>query len=131
MSAPTLWPQRGDTGLTAARKVAVVYRTHLHTANPTGCDRIDDAMRRLGHLWIVPQLVTYDMETLVEFPEAAIVAGRGEDAIRKWHTRGYADRAGERRYLTVRGLSETGAKMFQVGEILEIVATLRARKPLA
>lgn len=128
MSAPTLWPQRGDTGLTAARKVAVVYRTHLHTANPTGCDRIDDAMRRLGHLWIVPQLVTYDLETLVPMDEAAVIAGVVPETVRQWRKRGYLDRDGVRQHLQVRGLGDRSAPMFNVGEVLEIAAITRARR---
>lgn len=128
MTAPTFWPVAGDTPLVAARKVASVYRTHLHTANRSMCDQIDAAMETIGQRWILPRLVTTEAETLVEVTEAAAITGVGEQTIWKWRTRGYIGRDGTRAHLQVRGLSEGGAMMFMVGELLEVAAITRSRR---
>lgn len=106
----------------------MVYRTHLHTANREVCDRIDEAMRHIGQTWILPKVVTYELDALVSASEAAAVAGVGVETVRQWRKRGYVARDGSRRHLIVRGLSEKGSPMFNVGEVLEVIATTRSRK---
>lgn len=128
MNAPTIWPNPADTDLVKARKVATVYRTHLHTANRGICDQIDDAMRDAGHAWILPTLITYDVTTNVIATEAAAIAGVKPGTIHQWRSRGYIGRDRIRRYLVPRGLSEDGFAMFNVGEILEIAACTRSPK---
>lgn len=125
------WLYPGDSGLVIARKVAVSYRTHLRTANPTACDRLDDAMRAYGQLWIVSSVVTTGADSLVTTTEAAELAGVKVEAIRKWRSRGYIDRDGQRQYLEVRGLNEQDWPMFLAGEVLEIVAAIRSRRRAA
>jgi hypothetical protein len=128
VTAPTLWPAPGDTATVSARKVARIYRTHLHTTSRTACDEIDRAMVAIGQRWVVPKIVTYDTETLVTVIDAAVIAGVQEETVRQWRNRGYIDRTGTRAHLQVRGLSPGGAMMFMVGELLEVAAITRSRR---
>lgn len=121
------WPHKGDSPVTIARKVALTYRTHLHTANPVVCGRIDDAMRAYGQLWIVSSIITTDAEDLIGTADAAELAGVTMEAIRKWRSRGYIDRDGQRRYLQVRDRDAQNWPLFEAGEVLAIAATIRAR----
>jgi hypothetical protein len=121
------WLYPGDSDLTIARKVAVTYRTHLRAANPAGCERVDDAMRTYGQLWIVSSVVTTDADSLVTTAQAAELAGVKVETVRQWRKRGYLDRDGVRQQLAVRGIDEHGWPMFNAGEVLAIVATTRSR----
>lgn len=122
------WPWPGDTDTVIARKVAVAYRTHLHAAAPAACDRVDDAMRGFGQLWVVSSLVTTEADSLVTTTEAAELAGVTVETVRQWRKRGYIDRDGKRRYLVVRGLNEQDWPMFLAREVLEVVAVTRSRR---
>lgn len=125
------WPNKGDSPLTIARTVARTYRTHFHTANPSGCALVDDAMRGFGQLWIVSTVITTDADSLVTTFEAAELAGVTVETVRQWRKRGYVDRDGHRCFLEVRGLDEHGWPMFNAGEVLAIVATTRSRRRAA
>lgn len=122
------WPRSGDSPVTIARTVATTYRTHLRTANPVVCDRIDDAMRAFGQLWVVSQVITTEADSLVGTTAAAELAGVTPATVHQWRRRGYVDRSGERRYLSTYGSDDRGWPLFLAAEILEIVATTRARQ---
>lgn len=78
------WPHPKDSLVTIARKVAIAYRTHLHTANPRACAALDDAMRDFGQLWVVPTPVTDDGLSEVTTREAADLVGVSRETIRQW-----------------------------------------------
>jgi hypothetical protein len=84
MTSTGRWPYPHDTLLTIARKVAIAYRTHLHTANPKVCEAVDDAMRGFGQLWVVPTPVLDDGLSEVTTKEAAELVGVGVATIRQW-----------------------------------------------
>lgn len=121
------WPRRGDSPVTIARTVARTYRTHFQAANPVGCAMVDDAMRAYGQLWIVSTVITTAAEDLVNTADAAELAGVTVEAIRKWRSRGYIDRDGQRRYLQVRARDAQDWPLFEAGEVLAIAATIRSR----
>jgi hypothetical protein len=78
------WPWPADSALARARRIAIAYRTHLHTANPTVCDALDETMRSYGQLWVVPRLAVYDPEDAITADLAGELVSRPEGAIRRW-----------------------------------------------
>ncbi len=79
------WPWPGDTELAKARKIAIAYRTHLHTANPGVCDALDEAMRAYGQTWVVPMpVIDDDGMGDITTREAADLVGVSVDTIRQW-----------------------------------------------
>lgn len=81
----TGWPYPADTPLTIARKVAIAYRTHFHTASPALCARVDEAMRAFGQLWVVPTDVL-DGDGMAEITtrDAAEMVGVSVATVRQW-----------------------------------------------
>jgi hypothetical protein len=78
------WPYPGDTQLDIARRIAGVYREHLHTANRAVCDALDAAMRAYGQLWMFPQPVLVDDTDAITTAQAAALVSRSQAAIRRW-----------------------------------------------
>lgn len=122
------WPFDGDTPLQRARRLALAYRQHLRTANPEMCDALDDAARAYGETWVCEQPVTVSPDQMLTTPEAAELAGVGQETIHKWRRRGILSADGGRRYLETRGLSERGWPMFKAAQVLEFAAETRRRR---
>lgn len=122
------FPHLGDTALQRARGIAVAYRTHLHTANPTVCDALDDAARAAGEGWVIPRTVTVNLDDLIGTAAAAELAGVEQGTIRQWRKRGYVDRHGHSRKLEPKTRDHRGWPLFLAAEILEVAAATRRRR---
>lgn len=122
------WPHPGDTLLQRARRLAIAYRQHLKTANPTLCAALDDAARAYGEDWICGNTITIPDEQMLTTAEAADLAGVDIETIRQWRKRGYMSPTGAREHLQVRGLTERGWPMFKAGDIREIAETCRRNR---
>lgn len=80
-----LWPHPNDTAVDRARKVAGMYRQHLHTLNPAVCDQLDQVAAGFGQTWMLDKLDTgpaedHDLTT----EEAAELVEVSPETIRKW-----------------------------------------------
>lgn len=89
------WPWPADTLLDRARKVAIAYRTHFHTSNPTLCSVLDDAMREYGQLWVIPDVMVAEPSDDITTREAAARCGVRESTIRGWACQPHPGRPGE------------------------------------
>jgi hypothetical protein len=121
------WPHPGDTELQRARRIAIAYRTHLHTANPTVCDALDDMARTFGEGWVCGQPVTTPDDALVTTADAAELAAVQPETIHKWRRRGIVV-DGARLVLEARGLNERGWPLFRASEVLEFAAATRRKR---
>lgn len=124
----TRWPYPDDTPLQRARRIAVAYRQHLKTANPTVCAALDDMATGFGEGWVCEQTVTVAEDEMVTTAQAAELAGVDVETVRQWRKRGYISRGGRREHLQVAGLSDRGWPMFRAADILEVAATTRTRR---
>jgi len=119
------WPHPGDTLLQRARRIAIAYRQHLHTANPQLCDALDDTARAYGEDWVCGGTLTVPEDQLLTTAEAAELAGVDIETIRQWRKRGYKSAAGTREYLQTRGISDRGWPMFKASDVEHIATTTR------
>lgn len=71
-----------------ARRIAQAYRAHLHAVAPDICDQLDETCAGWGETWIVPRVVTYDLDDLLTAREAADLANVTVSAVRQWRHRG-------------------------------------------
>lgn len=91
----TPWPWGPETELQKARRIAIAYRNHFHTANPTVCDIIDTAMAEHGQTWLLPRPVLYDDTDAVTTAAAAELVGRPVSVIRRWAATAHPERDGQ------------------------------------
>lgn len=122
------WPHPGDTLLQKARRLAIAYRQHLNTTNPTLCAALDDAARAYGEDWICGDIITVPDEQLLTTADAAELVGVDIETIRQWRKRGYVSPTGAREHLQVRGLTERGWPMFKAAEVRDIAETCRRNR---
>lgn len=83
---PGRWPYPTDNPTDRARKIALMYRAALGTANPSMRDQCDQTAQTFGETWAVerPQLIDPDRELTGDL--AAELARVSESTIRKWAT---------------------------------------------
>jgi hypothetical protein len=122
------WPFPGDTQLQRARRYAIAYRTHLHTANPELCAALDEAAVSYGDTWLVEQAVNVTPDQTVNTVDAAELAGVQPGTIHKWRRRGVVFDDGRRRLLATKGLSAEGWPMFAVDDVLTFAAATRRKR---
>lgn len=65
------WPHPGDSPLARARRIAQMYRQHLHAANPDLCDQADTTAQRFGETWVIPKVVTAHDDDMLDPADAA------------------------------------------------------------
>jgi hypothetical protein len=82
------WPFPGDTELTRARKAALAYRAHLHTANPQICAVLDETLRAYGQHWLFAATQTYDDNDCITTQQAAELLCISVAAVRQLRIRG-------------------------------------------
>lgn len=90
------WPWPVDTELDRARKVARMYRHHLHTANPGACAVLDETVRGFGQgEWLIEkeQIVEPDQELTTA--QAAALVRVPVERIRKWACADHPEKPGE------------------------------------
>lgn len=120
----TPWPWGPETELQKARRIAIAYRNHFHTANPTVCDVLDAAMVEHGQTWLLPRPVLYDDTDAVTTAVAAELVGRSAAVIRRWAATDHPDRPGK--LLPAFGW-DGPSRTYLVGEVREAAAISAAR----
>jgi hypothetical protein len=119
------WPWPGDTELSKARKVAIAYREHLHTSNPTMCDALDDAMRDYGQMWVLPKPTTFEAEDAITAEVAGELVSRSEGVIRRWASTPHPDDPS--RMLLPRFGWDGPRRTFLVADVLAAAVVANAR----
>lgn len=112
------WPYPGDSELARARRVAQAYREHLHTANPTLCAAVDETMVGYGETWVVPHLVTCELDDWLTVTQACDLAAVKPATLRQWRARG-----------RLSGELVDGEWMYLARDILAVVSEVRYRRP--
>lgn len=89
------WPYPIDTPLDRARKIALMYRAHLGTANPNLRDQCDQTAASYGETWMLdrPDIIDPDREITGDL--AAELAQTSESTIRKWASMEHPDKPGQ------------------------------------
>lgn len=87
---PTPWPYPGDNPLDQRERIARAYRKELKKFAPTACATLDRRCRELGHGWVSPQPLTYDLEDIITAAEVAEMCHVQAATVRQWRRRGLA-----------------------------------------
>jgi hypothetical protein len=119
------WPYPHDTELGRARRIAIAYRTHLHTANPAACAQLDAAMRDWGQVWLFPSTVMYDETDAVTADVAGGLVSRPETTIRDWARTPHPDDPS--RMLLPRFGWDGRRRTYLVGDVLAAAAIVASR----
>jgi hypothetical protein len=114
----TGWPYPGDSPLARARRLAQAYRAALADTDPGACDQLDERARTWGETWIVPAVITHDLDDWLTPTQAADLACVDPAHLRTWRHRGR---------LTGRQRPDGGWE-YQARDILELL-TNRRRRP--
>lgn len=90
------WPWPNDTAADRARKIARMYRQHLHTLNPAICDQLDQTAAGFGETWMLEAAADEtDDDRELTTTQAADLAGTTPKRIREWACTPHPDRTGE------------------------------------
>lgn len=84
MSSNPKWPYPGDSEVERARKIALMYRQHLHTKAPDVCEQLDQVALGYGERWAAPHVLPYEPEDAITTGEAAELVGVSPEMIRHW-----------------------------------------------
>lgn len=82
------WPFAADTTLDEARRIAQIYRHHLHRADPEACAHLDAQMAAYGKLWVIPAVSTHEPTDLLTAELAAVEMRVARRTIYAWRARG-------------------------------------------
>lgn len=80
---PGRWPYPGDSPLTRARKIALMYRAALGAANPNLRDECDATAAAYGETWVAPRLATHNDNDWLNPRDAADYLCTSPDNIRR------------------------------------------------
>lgn len=108
------WPFPGDSPLDRAKRIAQSYRSMLYAADPDACEELDKRAQGLGEGWVVPSLITVDVDSWVTVNEAAELVGRDPFAVRRWIYRGRLE-----------AVKKNGRVLVKVGDALDVSAQIR------
>jgi hypothetical protein len=89
------WPWPVDTPLDRARKVALMYRTHLRSMAPAICAQVDETAVIYGEDWMVEKPDIIDPDAELTTAEAADLAKVPVERIRKWACADHPEKPGE------------------------------------
>jgi len=110
------WPYPGDSPLVRARKVALAYRTALHTADPAACATVDAMMTRWGQRWVMPRVAFHEPDDWLTAAEAADLASVSVSAIRMM-----------RRRQRLKGTLSGGEWRYRAGDVLALSVQARTK----
>lgn len=82
------WPYPGDSHDDKLKRIARMYRDKLAEHLPDLCAPLDAALIRLGHGWIRPKPVTYQLDDLLTPEQAADYCGCQLRTLDAWRSRG-------------------------------------------
>lgn len=112
------WPFPGDSALDRAKRIAQSYRAELMAADPATCELLDGRAKAVGEGWVIPTLISVDVDDWVRVDSASELAGRSKDAIHKWIQRGKLKSIKD----------EYGRATVRVGDVLDVVAEYRRER---
>lgn len=99
--------------------MARFYRAELNAHAPEACAILDQSAKDFGEGWVVPQLMTVDLDREVTVEHAAELVGRTPAAIHKWINRDQR--------LTARR-DDKGRWLVVVRDVLDVNADLRRKR---
>lgn len=89
------WPWPIDTPLDRARKIAGMYRAHLHAAAPALCATVDNTAVSFGEDWMIEKPAIVDPEAELTTAQAAELIHVPIRRIRDWAQAEHPEKPGE------------------------------------
>lgn len=121
------WPFPNDLPVDRARKVALMYRQHLHTLNQHICDQLDQTAAAFGETWMLEtEDDPTDDDRELTTAQAADLAGTTAKRIREWACAPHPDRPGE--MLLPRFKTRGRERTYLAVHVRAAAALMRARR---
>lgn len=117
MGAASAWPNRGDSALERARKVARSYRNLAMAADPRACAHLDEHATKVGQDWVIDRTEPIDLDEVVSVPVLARTLDLTHRTLYRWGTEGR---------ITPRAMAD-GAQGYLMRDVVDLQATMRRR----